>query len=233
MRHDLDRYDSPFWYMTAIAEYLPLANMEGSVILEPCKGSGIIEKALKHILHDDCVVITNDIDLDVIPCDFHHDATSYKLWKSEISKLNSNVLRQYNLYKDIDWVITNPPFNKAFPIIQDSYRYAKKGMVFFLRSTWYEPCDNRAEWLHEHPYTRRISLPRFCFRKDGKGRWATDATNIDAYVWEFESPNDRGRGKRSTNLRRSRSIPKVKINDFYSNPDKIPDHVVAILQKYE
>src|SRR5258705_309035 len=39
----------------------------------------------------------------------------------------------------IDWVITNPPFNLAQPMLEHAVRKARVGVAFLLRKTFLEP----------------------------------------------------------------------------------------------
>lgn len=198
MRHDLDRYDSPTWFLTAVLPYIAIS---GSVF-ECCAGGEILASELRKI-PSVTRVLTGDIDksLDV---DIYLDATSPMHWLT---------------VPCVDWIITNPPYggDSAFKILQNAYHQASNGVILFMRVTWEEPCNGRAQWLFENPYTMKITLPRFSFRRGKNGNWSTDACTIAAYIWEFDDDN-LGAEHRKTKLKRSLSIPREHIKDFYSNP---------------
>jgi site-specific DNA-cytosine methylase len=188
-RHSLDRYDSPHWFVTAVAPYVGLNGTIG----ECCYGSGILSKCLKTMGFN---VWGNDIDSNV-ETDFHFDVTLPESW---------------NQLPAADWIYSNIPFGAdAAPIVKNAYNHAKRGIVMMLRTTWEEPCDDRGEWLYNFPYTRKIILPRFKFRKGNKNSWATDNCTIAAYIWD----------KQITCLP-SISLPASKIQLFHDNPENGP-----------
>lgn len=199
-RHELDFYESPYWYVT---EALKVVNLEG-VILEVCAGGGAIASLLKHL--PDALVFTNDIDPNK-PADFHLDATL------PLDRL-----------PECDWIITNPPYaDKAAPVVKNAYNHAKKGIVMFLLSSFLEPCGDRSDFLSKHPPTTILSYPRYCFRKDKRGkRWATDSGTINCFIWD-----------KSTNQQIVKVIPQDSIQGFYKNPsqDIGLEKAISILKK--
>lgn len=138
---------------------------------------------------------TNDIDPHKA-ADYHLDATLSKSWAN---------------FPDCDWICTNPPYSEfAAPIIKNAYQKARVGVAAFLLTSFLEPCDDRADFLQQHPPSLVLILPRFCFRKDKKGkRWATDNITISCFVWD----------KRSTE-QRIIIRPANQIVGFYKTPDK-------------
>jgi len=192
MRNKLDRYNSPFWYATYLQEEI---DFYGN-IFEPCNGGGNLSRVLAKIPHTR--VITNDIDLEE-EADFHLDASEPCSWE---------------YLPDCNWVVTNPPFSDAFPILKNAYQKATGGVVMFLRQSFAEPTGDRAMWLYEHPPHVVYVYPRFKFKMNDKGRWQTDTSTIAAFVWiKFAKPP-----RRSGLI----SVPKSLIKDYYDNPDKEP-----------
>ncbi|MBW4666528.1 MAG: DNA cytosine methyltransferase [Cyanomargarita calcarea GSE-NOS-MK-12-04C] len=189
-RHELDRYDSPHWFVTAIAPYVDLHGTVG----ECCVGGGILAKSLNLM---GCDTWTNDINFEV-HADYHVDATIADNWAN---------------FPKTDWVFTNPPYGaEATQILINAYNHAKRGIVMLLRTTWDEPCEDRGDWLYDFSYTRKITLPRFKFRKDKDGkRWATDNCTIAAYIWDKKIP-----------CQPSISLPASKIQLFHDNPENGP-----------
>lgn len=136
------------------------------VILECCSGND----AIAIVLRDEhgLVVHTNDID-PRHPAETHEDATQAAYWQrwrgaqGERADLPA-----------IDWVITNPPFNVALPILQHALSIAQVGVAFLLRKSFLEPTEDRGPWLSQFPPTREIGLPRYSFRGAGSDLIACD-----------------------------------------------------------
>jgi DNA-binding MarR family transcriptional regulator len=188
-RHPLDFYESPSWFTTELLRHVKISGVIG----EPCVGGGAIADLLKIWPHTESLW-TNDIDSNK-PADYHLDAIAPQSWDQ---------------FPETDWIITNPPYSEfAAPIIKNAFEKSRVGVVAFLLTGFLEPCDDRADFLGEHPPSLVLTLPRYCFRKDKKGkRWATDNSTISCFVWD----------KRATSQRlvvRSKS----EIVGFYKNPD--------------
>lgn len=201
-RHPLNFYESPWWFTTELLRHV---KPEG-IIGEPCVGHGGISSLLKG-WSDTKKIWTNDIDPNK-RADYHYDATVAESWDK---------------FEESDWIITNPPYgDKAAPIIKNAFKKARVGVGAFLLTSFLEPCDNRAAFLEEHPPSLILIMPRYCFRKDKKGkRWATDNITISCFVWD----------KRTTEQRII--IRKAnKIAGFYKTPDKgiSQDDALTIVQ---
>lgn len=189
-RHPLNFYESPSWFTTELLRHVKLSGIIG----EPCVGMGAISSLLGAWPHTKSIW-TNDIDPNK-QAHFHLDATDSQSWQ---------------IFPDCDWICTNPPYAQfAAPIIKNAYHKARVGVAAFLLTSFLEPCDDRADFLEQHPPSLVLILPRFCFRKDKRGtRWATDNITISCFVWD----------KRVT----GQSIivrPKSKILGFYKNPEQ-------------
>lgn len=196
LRHELDRYDSPHWLLTHTLQYV---RVQGTVF-DPCVGSGLHASLLKESPHVN-QVITNDIN-PIVDADYHYNAAEGRIWKS--------------LAGDIDWVITNPPFNQAFDIAVNALNSSRIGIILFLRHSFDEPTNDRADWLNRNPTSLRLVYPRFKWRKDKASKnWQTDSTTVDAYVWfNHKSPVNAQYGVIS--------VPKTHINGFHDNPGNAP-----------
>lgn len=201
-RHPLDRYDSPHWFVTAIAPYVDLNGTIG----ECCVGGGVLARCLKEMGYN---VWTNDINPDV-DADYHHDVIRDRAWDD---------------LPEADWIFTNPPYgDAAFKIVRNAYRHAKRGVVFLLRTTWDEPCEERAEWLFQHPITRKLTLPRYKFRENKRGKLSVEASTIAAFVWDKQIP-----------VLPSLSIPRDRIPLFHDSANNAPswDEIVALIKDLE
>ncbi|MBD2565725.1 MULTISPECIES: hypothetical protein [Nostoc] len=189
-RHLLNFYESPSWFTTELLRHVRLSGVIG----EPCVGHGAIATLLS-VWPYTKQMWTNDIDPHKA-ADYHLDATLSESWTK---------------FPDCDWICTNPPFSEfAAPIIRNAYQKARVGVAAFLLTSFLEPCDDRANFLQQHPPSLVLILPRFCFRKDKKGkRWATDNITISCFVWD----------KRTTE-QRIIIRPANQIVGFYKTPDK-------------
>ncbi|WP_341531396.1 hypothetical protein WKK05_37425 (plasmid) [Nostoc sp. UHCC 0302] len=200
-RHPLNFYESPSWFTTELLRHVPLSGVIG----EPCVGMGAIASLLR-VWPDTDRVWTNDIDPDK-EAHFHLDATLSQSWEK---------------FPESDFVVTNPPYSDLVaPIIKNAYHKARVGVAAFLLTSFLEPCDDRAAFLEEYPPSLVLIMPRYCFRKDKKGkRWATDNITISCFVWD----------KRTTQ-QRIIIRPANRIAGFYKTPDKAisPESALTIV----
>ena len=189
-RHPLNFYESPSWFTTELLRHVRLSGVIG----EPCVGHGAIASLLNVWPHAEHIW-TNDIDPNK-QAHFHYDATLAESWEK---------------FPECDWICTNPPYAEfAAPIIKNAYQKARVGVAAFLLTSCLEPCDDRADFLQQHPPSLVLILPRFCFRKDKRGtRWATDNVTISCFVWD----------KRATG-QQIIIRPKSAIAGFYKNPEQ-------------
>lgn len=127
-RVKFDFYETPAWQTAALRRRVQIS---GSV-LECCVGDGSLAKMLP-----DCSVVTNDIDPNR-SADFHLDAAKPESWSQ---------------FPAVDWVVTNPTFNAALPILRSAVLHAKFGVIFLLRISFMEPTLERQDFL-------RITPPR-------------------------------------------------------------------------
>ncbi|WP_330205493.1 hypothetical protein [Cyanobacterium sp. Dongsha4] len=157
MRRKLDQYYTP---SLAVRQFLDSLDFGLSgVILEPCNGEGAISKEL---VNRGYKVITNDLDSDN-KADTHFDLAVPLNWM---------------LIEDVDFIITNPPFNLASEIISLAHQKAKRGVIALLRLSFIEPCLNRSEFLTINPPNQMIVTPRISFT--GKG---TDNITTAWFIW--------------------------------------------------
>jgi len=190
-RHEFDFYETPAWLTLLALSHIPFSGMIG----EPCAGHGAISSILKATGFN---VWLNDIDL-VKPTDYHSDAAKSEHWAT---------------LPDADWIISNPPYGRlAAPIVQNAYHHAQKGIAMVLRLNWLEVCDDRVDFLRQHPPTTIINVPRFCYTKSSKGRWATDQCPTNLYCWDKSN---------TSRLTKIISLSKSEIPLFYTNPDEAP-----------
>lgn len=197
-RHPLNFYESPWWFTTELLRYV----QPFGVIGEPCVGHGAIASLLKAYPKTERIW-SNDIDPNKT-ADYHLDATLLQSWDELPSA---------------DWIVTNPPYSKfAAPIIKNAYQKASIGVAAFLLTSFLEPCDDRADFLQQHPPSLVLVYPRFCFRKDKEGiRWATDNITISCFIWD----------KRVTQ-QQIIVRPANQIIGFYKNPNTATSYEYAL-----
>jgi hypothetical protein len=87
-----------------------------------------------------------------------------------------------------DWVVTNPPFVSAFPILANAVRHAKVGVAFLSRVTFIEPVRARGPWFQAHPHDQRIVLERYSYTGDGRNDATTTEWLIYAKDWRILTP---------------------------------------------
>lgn len=150
-------------------------NIEGTV-LEPCVGSGAIVRAG---VGRDRAWLTNDIDPFWEQAGSHLNAAQEELWRwYGIDNHLTNC--------PIDWVVTNPPFSLWLDILKLALRTAKIGVAFHLRASVNEitKTGERRTWMHDHPPTGNIWLPRFGYQRSPKtGAWSVDSVICGWFVW--------------------------------------------------
>lgn len=190
-RHKFDFYETPAWLTLLALTHIPFSGTIG----EPCAGHSAIASIMKAAGFN---VWLNDIDL-AKPADYHGDATKAGHWET---------------LPDTDWIISNPPYGKlATPIVQNAYHHARKGIAMVLRLNWLEVCDDRVDFLKKYPPTTIINVPRFCYTRSAKGKWATDQCPTNLYCWDKSN---------TSKLTKIISLSKSEIPLFYSNPDEAP-----------
>lgn len=168
-RNALDLYETAPWMTVSLLHYQPIDR--AATVLECCSGDGAIVRVLQASGFQS--IITNDLDTRH-RTSWHSDACGPDLW-------------ELATFSRVDWVITNPPFSDALPILQQAVRVARVGVAFLLRKTFLEPTGvegkpkpgDRGPWLAANPPTRIIGLPRHKFR--GKG---SDSVSADWMIWE-------------------------------------------------
>lgn len=149
----------------------PIGTMGGTV-LECCSGEHHITKVLRRETELFDRVFTNDV-VPSCEADFHEDAREARVWRE--------------VFPVVDWVITNPPFGVAVPILKNALAHARLGVAFYLRITFWEPTmKDREEWkrrgplLKPQPPTGFMPMSRISHTEDG----GTDSATCAWFVWE-------------------------------------------------
>jgi len=84
-------------------------------------------------------------------------------------------------YRDIDWIITNPPFNLAEAFARHALRIARRGVAVLVRSTFLETVGRHQRLFEPFPpstiyqFTERVPMTQ--------GRLDRKASTATAYCW--------------------------------------------------
>lgn len=88
---------------------------------------------------------------------------------------------EWPVSKRPDWVITNPPFQKAAEFAERGIAEARCGMALLLRTAWLESGDRYRDLFTYRPpsivavFAERVPMT--------KGRWDPDASTATSYAW--------------------------------------------------
>jgi hypothetical protein len=170
MRRERDAYFTPTHAVETLLACAPDV-LAGKTFIEPCVGEGSISIALKKA-KPSARVFTNDLHLGY-PADAHFDATYRPCWDQ---------------FPECDYVVTNPPFLDALPILLQAYQHARLGVAFLLRLSFLEPTDDRGPWLSLHEPNQMIVLPRISFTGDGN----TDSVTCAWMIWRHHATSPGG-----------------------------------------
>ena len=163
-RRELDNYPTPGRLTQPLLEKVPVTG----VVLEPCAGAGQIADVLRGSRGIECVFV-NDIN------------PAYSAQTYDAADPGSSLWRVATGW--VDWVVTNPPYKLAMPILANAWGAARVGVAFLLRLSFLEPTNGRAAWLQEHEEELSDVLvfggPRPSFTDDGR----TDSATVAWMVW--------------------------------------------------
>lgn len=178
-RRQHDFYETPPWMTRALLAHVP--EISGTV-LEPCVGDGSIAKVLcdesfraltsgRNGETHSFRLVANDID-PARGAEFQIDASNNELYRC----VGVN-------YGQIDWVITNPPYQMPLctNIVAAAVRHARVGVAMMLRISFEEPTakvNPRGPFLERNPLARKLVMPRHSFTGNSKSDSATTAWMI-------------------------------------------------------
>jgi len=193
--HDsLDFFPTPPWATRALCESLRNSGLplSGQTCWEPCCGEGDMARPLGEYFAD---VHATDV----------HDYSATFPDQFGVMDFASNWMGDDT--KEVDWVITNPPFRIAGDIITNALRAARHGVAMFVRTSFLEGQDRYATLFAP---TRPAMIMQFCERvplfkgrviQSGAKYWdpsANDgggaiksATTATSYCWIIWRPDQR------------------------------------------
>lgn len=178
MRRHLDQYFTP---ESATRSLLDRVKIKGNTF-ECCSGDGAIYNILNEGV--DRTTLCNDIDSEM-KAHFHRDAKD-------------------TFPNSFDWIVSNPPFSEAFPIVKNAVEHAQIGVAMLLRLSFLEPTYERGEWLSKQPPSLVLVLPRISFTGDGK----TDSVTCAWMVWYNTSYWYNDMGEKIDQLKGIYIVPK-------------------------
>jgi hypothetical protein len=121
-------------------------------------------------------VYTNDL-VPSLEADFHEDARDERVWRE--------------VFPEVDWIVTNPTFTGALPIVKNARKYARIGCAFYLRITFFEPTikghdpsRHRGPFLRDFPPNGFLPMSRISHTEDG----STDSATCAWFVWHRPMP---------------------------------------------
>lgn len=169
----LDDYPTPCWATRALCELVIPKGYLGGSVREPAANRGFMVKALKPYFESVAASDIFDYEEGFPVADF--------------------LLPQPDSYTEIsDWMITNPPFNKAAEFVRRGFEIANYGVAVLVRASWLEG-NNRfnnlfkvnrpsivAQFVERVPMLKGKCVSHVIDPKTGKLKRATTAT---AYCW--------------------------------------------------
>lgn len=170
-RSERDFYETPAYMTRSLLTFEP--RIAGRRVLEIASGRNAIARVLEE--EAGCHVVTNDIDTRH-PASMHEDATT-----------NGFYLRMAWHFAPFDWIVTNIPYDIAAEILFHAIHFPRVGLATLLPKNFDEPTvgrgerKGRGEWLHHHPWSRKICLPRHKFRAGSKHG---PQMASDWFIWE-------------------------------------------------
>ncbi len=172
---DLEFFETPqafTRYLFAQLRDLQVNGLADGRLFEPCAGNGAIVRA-SDVARGNWR--TNDLDPRWSRGNhFQLDATDRRSWLTFCDPFPP------------DWTITNPPFTPAVEILSHAIATSQVGVAAHLRVSIHEVLKTgpRRTWLHDHPPTAILYLPRFAYQRSKKtGIWTQDSAAACWVIW--------------------------------------------------
>lgn len=162
----LDYFPTPPWATRALCEHLnQWGDISGDTVWEPACGEGHMARALGEYFAQVVASDIHDYGFGTV-----HDFLSAGTLLDAPAPVNKP-----------DWIITNPPFNKAAEFALRAAGLAREGFALLVRTAFLEGVTRHAELFSQHPPA--WVLP-FCERVPMvKGRVDPDAASATSYCW--------------------------------------------------
>lgn len=159
-KESLDFFPTPLWATRALLEHTPIDIRAGESVLEPACGQGHMSEAL------------TEYGLLVESCDIENRGYGRAVdFLSESFKPDTPP----------DWIVTNPPFNRAEDFIFKGLSLAESGVAMLLRSAFLEGVGRQERLFFKFPpafvaqFSERVPL--------AMGRIDPKASAVVPYSW--------------------------------------------------
>lgn len=160
----LDFFPTPPWSTRALLECVIDRGIQAATVWEPAAGEGHMAEVLR------------EYSDDVIASDVHDYGKGYR-----VGSFVGEGLDVIEIEQEVDWVITNPPFNLALEFAERGLAEASEGVALLVRTAWLEGAQR-----YERLFSKREPniIAQFCERVPmTKGAWNPAATTATAYAW--------------------------------------------------
>lgn len=162
----LDLFCTPPWATRALLEHVIGADKRNQTVWEPASGKGHMALVLGEFFGR---VYSSDV----------HDYGLIGQRVGSFVGVGPDVIE--TPAEAPDWVITNPPFNKAVEFALRALGEAQIGVALLVRSAWLEGGERFRDVFSRMPPTR---IGQFAERVPMvAGRWDPDASTATAYCW--------------------------------------------------
>ena len=178
-RQTNDFYSTPVEEAENILEHLNI-NFNGKTILEPCAGQGNILKGLEQYLNNKqeiAFLYGSDI------YDYQKNISNTIIQTGEeFNCLKEDYLQKLQL-KNVNYIITNPPYKNIESFIKQFLKIAQDGVIILARLQCLEGKKRYEEIFKDFPpsdvwiYINRINCP-----KNGE---ETNNSSVQAYAWFY------------------------------------------------
>ena len=161
-KDSLDDFPTPPWATRALIEYIiKPKRVKDKICWEPAANRGYMVRPLEEYFK---YVMASDIH-------DYGDRNVADFLSIEVDKDNINV----------DWIITNPPFNKALQFIRKARTIAKDGVAMLVRTSFLEGVQRHNQLFCGHnpdivaQFAERVPMV--------KGRYDPNASTATSYCW--------------------------------------------------
>lgn len=167
-RNSLDDFPTPPWAARALCKYvlhrfIPDGALKNMTVWEPACNRGFLIKGLQDYFSS--IHATDIIDYG---------------WKGQ-SAVQDFLFIDREYMKEVDWIITNPPFRLAEQFIKQSFMFSNFGCAMFVRTSFLEGVKRFHDLFSQFPpdviaqFSERVPLI--------KGRYDPKASTATSYCW--------------------------------------------------
>lgn len=172
-KDSLDDYPTPPWGTRALCDMLMERDgleLDVMTVWEPCANRRLMADPLGEYF---ATVVATDVH------DYGHPLDAIGSFVGS-GGFDFDVVR-WPLERSPDWIITNPPFRLALPIVKRAIVEARVGVAMLVRSAWLEGVERYRDLFGVAPpahvciFSERLPMIR--------GRWDPEAQSATTYSW--------------------------------------------------